>query len=502
MPGQVSNNMQSDVRFRSPPGRRAVVLTLVAFLFALMPPVRAELALPEIGDPSGNLLSPAQERRLGQAFMRHIRATQPVIEDPLMNSYIQRLGQRLVAASEAAGRSFHFFLIRSPQVNAFAGPGGYIGIYTGLVTTTQSESELASVVAHEIAHVTQNHLLRSFDAAQRMSLPMAALAIAALVLGAATDNAAAGVAAASGIQAGEAQRQINFTRANEEEADSFGIKALARADFDPQAMATFFERMGRATRLYDSGVLPEFLRTHPVTSNRIADARGRAGAYPYRQRPDSLDYHLLRARLRSGEFDDARDAVTFFRENLAARRYRNEEAERYGYVLALTSARQYRKAGTELGKLLRKRPAEIAYLVAQAELLQRQGRPGDGIAVLRDALDLYPGNYPLTIYYSRLLLDQGEAAKALRLLQEQLQGRPREAQLYKLLARAAGAAGQKPLAHSYLADYYYQTGALEAAVRQLQIALRDDSLSYYDNAQMTARLRMMQDELALIENRK
>ena len=352
-------SMQAVARFRSPPSKVWIHLVTGIFLFTLLMPAgyADRLALPEIGDPSGNLLSPTQERRLGQAFMRSIRASQPVIDDPLMNSYIQRLGEQLVAASDAAGRNFHFFLIDSPQINAFAGPGGYIGIYSGLVTTTESESELASVVAHEIAHVTQNHLIRSFDAAKRMSLPMAALAIAALVLGAATDNAAAGVAAATGIQAGMAQRQINFTRSNEEEADSFGIQALAQADFDPQAMATFFDRMGKATRLYDNGQMPEFLRTHPVTSNRIADARGRAGAYPYRQRPESLDYHLLRARLRGLEFPTPKAAVTFFRGTLDSHRYRNEEAERYGYVLALTANRQHEVAKGQLNELLRQRPA-------------------------------------------------------------------------------------------------------------------------------------------------
>lgn len=493
--------MQAAVPFRSPPAKRWIHLVSAIFLFTILVPVgyTEPLALPDIGDPSGNLMSPVQERRLGQAFMRSIRASQPVIDDPLMNSYIQQLGERLVASSDAAGRSFHFFLIESSQINAFAGPGGYIGIYSGLITTTQSESELASVVAHEIAHVTQNHLIRSFDAAKRLSLPMAALAIAALVLGAATDNVAAGVAATTGIQAGIAQSQINFTRSNEEEADSFGIQALAKADFDPQAMASFFDRMGKATRLYDNGQMPEFLRTHPVTTNRIADARGRANAYPYRQRPDSLDYHLLRARLRSLEFPSAKAAVTFFRGTLAAHRYRNEEAERYGYVLALTANREYGEARKQLHELLQQRPVEIAYLVAQADLLKQTGDSAAGAAVLKDALELYPDNYPLTIYYARLLLDQGAAGQALRLLQRQLRGRPEEAQLYKLLARAAGEAGNKTLGHRYLSEYYYRTGTLEPAIRQLQIALRDDTLSYYDSAQITARLRQMQDEQAQLQ---
>ncbi len=495
--------MQKAIFFSSP-SRRSTRWVVALFFWSLCLPYgyAGDIQLPEIGDPSGNLLSPTEERRLGQAFMRSIRASQPVIDDPLMNSYIQNLGNRLASHSGAAGRSFHFFLIDAPQVNAFAGPGGYIGIYTGLITTTQSESELASVVAHEIAHVTQNHLLRSFDAAQRMSLPMAALAIAALVLGAATDNAAAGVAAATGVQAGMAQRQINFTRANEEEADSFGIDTLAKADYDPQAMPVFFERMGQATRLYDSGKIPEFLRTHPVTSNRIADARGRAGSYRYRQHPDSLHYHLLRTTLRGREFSSPKQAVTFFRGTLSSGRYRNEEGERYGYVQALMRDEQYDKASQELQKLLKKRPEEIAYLVLQSKLLEKSDHRDEALKVLEDGLTLYPGNYPLSIYYAQSLVNNGEARKALEILQQQLQGRPNDQQLYLLAARAAGDLGQTTLGHQYMANHYYLTGALEPAIRQLQIALRDDSIDYYKSAKLTAQLRALEDELAELKRRK
>lgn len=478
-------------------------LVTILFLASVVGPFAraAGFNLPEIGDPSGNLLSPAEEKRLGQAFMRSIRASQPVVTDPWMSSYIQTLGDRLASNSNNAGLGFDFFLIDDPQVNAFAGPGGYIGIYTGLITTTESESELASVVAHEIAHVTQNHLVRTFDAVQRMSLPLAAVAIAAIVLGAATDNPQIGIAAASGVQAGLAQRQINFTRSNEQEADSFGIETLAKSGFDPQSMPVFFEKMGQATRLYDSGRLPEFLRTHPVTSNRIADARGRAGSYPYRQRPDSLDYHLLRATLKNAQFKDSKEAVRHFRETLADNRYRNREAQLYGYVLALIDDRQYAEAGKQLKKLLLEQPEQIAYMITQARLLGKSGNPEEGMQVLKDGLDLYPGNYPLTIYYAESLIDQGKAPKALALLEPQLRGRPGDERIYHLLAKAASESGDNTLGHQYLAEYYYASGSLEAAVRQLQIALQDQSTSYYVSAQMTARLRVMEDELSDLKER-
>ena len=490
-------------RFHKPSGG---LVRLVAFLFlcsSLLPAGHAdEIRLPEIGDPSGNLLNPTEEQRLGQAFMRSIRAIQPVITDPLLNAYIQNLGGKLAGNSNQPGRPFHFFLIKDPQINAFAGPGGYIGVYTGLITTTESESELASVVAHEIAHVTQNHLVRRFDAVQRMSLPMTALAAAAMVLGAAAGNAAAGVAAASGLQAAMAQTEINFTRANEEEADNIGIQTLAKTGFDPQAMPTFFERMGLSTRLYDDGKLPEFLRTHPVTSNRIADARGRAGTYPYRQYPDSLEYHLLRTTLKGDQFENPQQAVVFFRGTIKERRFRNEEAERYGYARALIADKQYQAASQQIDLLLRKRPEHIAYIALQALLLKEQGDPEQALQVHTDGLELYPGSYPLTIYCTELLLIQGQADAALKLLESQIRGMPGEARLYKLSARAAGMLGKDNLGHQYLAEYYYLNGALEPAIRQLQIALRDNGISDYRNAQMSARLHELEQEMAEMKQRK
>jgi len=490
--------------FNRNPGTRLIRLILFLFLHSLIVPLghADNLSLPEFGDPSGNLLSPSGERRLGQAFMRSVRATQPVVSDPLMNAYIQSIGKRLVAGSNSLGRTFYFFLIDSPEVNAFAGPGGYIGVNTGLITTTQSESELASVLGHEIAHVTQNHLFRTFDAMQRMSLPAAALAITALVVGVATQQADAGLAVATGVQAGMAQSQINFTRSHEEEADSIGIETLASAGFDPQAMPVFFERMGKATRLYSSGELPEFLRTHPVTSNRIADARGRASAYPYRQTPDSLEYHLLRAALKSAQFSNPKDAVTYFSESLNSHRYRNEEGQRYGYSLALIANRQFSQAQKQLDILLRARPEQITYIDAQALLLEKSGRRKEAQQFVQDGLELYPGNHALSLRNAALLLDMGSPLQALTILEKQLQGRPDDEQLYKLLARAAGEAGKNTLGYQYMAEYYYLSGDLESAVRQLQIALKDDDASdYYRSARITAKLRSLQDELSELKRR-
>jgi len=455
------------------------------------------IALPDMGAVANNLMSAADERRLGQAFMRSVRRSAKVMDDPLLSEYIQDLGNRLVGHSSFSGKQFTFFLVEDPQVNAFAGPGGYIGVHTGLVTATESESELASVVAHEIAHVTQNHLFRAFDEYSRLSGPAALLMVGAVLLGA-TVSGEAGMAALAGVQAGMAQAQLNFTRANEEEADREGIKILASGNYDPRAMPVFFGRMAQATRLYESNA-PEFLRTHPVTSNRIADALGRAEQYPYKQATADERYYLLRATLRLKSFKSPADAVTFFRESLNEGRYRSEQAQRYGYVLALTEAGAYPEARTEVRRLLAKDPTNPAYLIAKARLDYSSGHPEKARQTLASALELFPSSYPLAMHYAEILMESGQAQEARQILGEQLRRRPDNVEVLKLAARAAGASGDMGEAYRLQAEYYYLTGQVETAVRQLETALKESRLDYYQSARLAARLNEYKEELAAIK---
>jgi predicted Zn-dependent protease len=252
--------------------------------------------LPDFGDSSGSLISPTQELEFGEAFMRSVRAQATLVSDPDLNRYIRRLGDRLVGNSDAPGYPFTFFIVQDSAINAFAGPGGYIGVHTGLILAARNESELAGVMAHEIAHVTQRHLLRAYEAANQLSLPTAAATIAAILLGVAT-NSDAGIAAASAIQAGSIQYQLNFTRANEKEADRIGIQTLGRSGIDPFGMPSFFERLYQSTRLYGAANIPEFLSTHPVTTDRIAESMQRAEQQGRGKELDSLEFQLQRARL-------------------------------------------------------------------------------------------------------------------------------------------------------------------------------------------------------------
>ena len=268
------------------------------------------IELPEIGDPTSTLMTGQEEIELGAAFYRSLHAQVPLSKDPEVNDYIQSLGNRLTINSDNPAQPFTFFVVEDPVINAFAGPGGFIGVNSGLILLTEQESELASVLAHEISHVTQRHLFQTFQAASKMSIPTALGMLAAAVLGAKAggNGAMAGIMAAQGLNA---QYQINFTRDNEEEADRVGMQVLSKSEFDPRSMPEFFERMQQSTR-FVSGKLPEFLLTHPVTTSRISDTRDRAERYPYRQYPDSLIYQIIRAKLRVETTQNPKEAMAYF----------------------------------------------------------------------------------------------------------------------------------------------------------------------------------------------
>ncbi len=478
------------------------VTAMLIFSSIFSSAVAGEFDLPDFGDPSGSIMSPEDEHRLGQAFMRSVNRVMKIETDPLLISYIESLGARLAANSGDANQPFSFFIVRDPVVNAFAGPAGNIGVHTGLILTTQSESELASVIAHEIAHVTQKHLVRTFDMASGMGLATTAAVIAALVLGAASKNSNMGRAAAIGVQAGMMQKQINFTRENEKEADNIGIKTLAKSNFDPRAMPTFFMRLGKVNMAYESHQLPEFLRTHPISKNRMADSMGRAESYPYKQYKDSKDYHLTYATLRERKFKNPGQAINFFKKTLAEGRYRDADAQRYGLTIAYIHAHQYQNALKQVDMLLAKNPNKVHYLIAKSEILYQTKQIKQAISILKQGLRTHPGNYPLTVHYANALMHSGQASKAEKLLENLIRIRPHDPSIYKLAAVAAGKAKHNSQGHYFLAEHHYLSGDLTSAQRQLEVALNNPSNNYYINAKMAARLKEIKQEKADLKERR
>ena len=450
--------------------------------------------LPSIGDSAGSVVSPEFERRLGQAVMRQVRQNTPLIQDPEVESYIQSIGYQLVANSDDNQLTFTFFVINNPQINAFAAPGGVVGINSGVILNSEKESELAGVLAHEIAHVTQRHMARTFEAASKFNMPMAAAVVGAILLGIA--NPEAGQAALAVVSGVGAQYQINFTRENEEEADRIGMQLLARSGFDPRGMPSFFERLQQSSRYYQ-GNAPEFLRTHPLTSTRIADSIARAEQYPRRDYPNSRNFELVRARLTVLAHENPADAIKIFEQQLAADDNRDKTAARYGYALALMKANNFPKAQEQLRILLKDDPENIAYLLAMGRLESAQRNFNAAVNIYREAMRLYPDYRPLVLAYARALLNTKQPLEARELLRKYARNNEPTLIHYDLLSQAEAETGSPAESAMAKAEYYYLSGETRLAIDRLKHTQHNTQLTYYQQERISARLQQLEYELEL-----
>jgi len=453
--------------------------------FVLLVPQAPAQTLPELGDTSGALLSPSLERKIGEQAMQEIRREPSYLDDPELTEYVNEVGRRIVAATSDAQQDFEFFLIRDNTINAFAMPGGFVGVHTGLILAAQTESELASVLAHETAHVTQHHLARLLGRQDQMSIPT----LAAIVLGllAARSRPDVTQAVIAGASAASVQSQLNYTRDFEREADRVGFQYLQQAGFDVSAMGTFFERMQKATRLYENNA-PAYLRTHPLTSERIADMQNRAQNAVYKQSPDSVEFYLARAKLIAGQ-GQAREAVAHFEEVVREHRYADEAGARYGLASALARARDFPRAMAQT-ELVRKilGPHPMVELLA-ARIRLGQGDAAGARDVLRSALSRSPNYRPLHYAYVDVLQGMGQHQAALAWLADLVKSYPRDARLYDLQAKSYAASGKRLLHHQALAENYVLQGTLPAAIEQLQLAQRSGDGDFYQLSVVEARLR-------------
>jgi predicted Zn-dependent protease len=458
--------------------------TLLAALLLAVPGVLAQ-GLPDLGDVAQAGFTPLQERRLGESIMREIRADRDFYGDAEATDYVNSLGNRLASRSTESRQDFEFFLIRDNQINAFALPGGFIGVFTGLMLAAQAESEVAGVLAHEIAHVTQRHIARMLQQQQQSSIASLATLAAALLLS--RVNTQAAEAAVAFGTAGAIQNQLNFTRDNEREADRIGLQILDQAGFDPRGMASFFERLQRATRVYESGA-PSYLRTHPLTFERIADMQNRTEAMGYRQVPDSLEFQLIRAKLRA-QLDAPRDAIAFFEQSLAERKFLSEAASRYGLVASLTRARDYTRARAELESLRKLVPANPIVDTLACEFGYQAYGPEKALPCFREALKTYPSYRALVYDYADALLRTNRPEETLRLVEARLQVIADDYRLYLLQARAYAALNKQLAQHRAQAEAYARMGNLTAAMEQLRIGLKSGDGDFYQLSSAEARLR-------------
>jgi len=450
----------------------------------------AEINLPDIGSPADAVLSKNEENQLGRAIMRQIRASGELVEDPQVTEYINEIGHRIAAQANIDGNhEFSFFVVDNNVINAFALPGGFIGIHTGLLEATRNEDELAGVLAHEVAHVTQRHIARRIHANQRQSILSTAIMLGAILAGAAGGGGDVMQGAIAVAQGTAAQQQINFTRSNEYEADRVGISALAAAGFDPQGMGSFFEVMSRGTTPIEQR-LPEFLRTHPVSSARIAEARGRARSYQPVHTTDSVNYGVARARLLVASQDTPEDAVAYFERE--PYQYQSDE-ERYGRAVAYLRAGRNVEANRIFEELANKDPEIIAYHIGLADSQMALESIAEAMETFASGQELFPRNLPLTIHHAEALLQIDQADRAHDILLDLLNNTPPTPEQVRLIAKAAIEAGEIAEAHYYMAEYRLMIGDLVGGVNFLQQALQVPELEEIQRIRFEARIDFIRE---------
>lgn len=477
-----------------------IIQVFLVFILVFSSRINAEvtsLDLPNIGDSTGSILSPEYERRLGQAFLSQVRKQANIIKDPEIENYIKSIGYRLVSHSDNNTQQFTFFIINEPTINAFAAPGGIVGINSGTILSSSTESELAGVMAHEIVHVTQRHMARSFERQSTLSIPMMAAMLGAIII--ATQNAEAGKAALIAAQGAAAQMQINFTRSNEQESDRIGMQLLARAEFNPRGMPAFFEKLQQDSRY--QGQAPEFLRTHPLTTNRIADTRARAELFP----PDhpyheSESYPFIKAKLLVMLQKDPYESAKYFEQQLELDPYGNNFAQlTYGHALALIETGDYDLARQKLMQLASSDPENTSFMLALAELETRRNNYDAAFDIYKNAIKLYPDFRPVVFSYARALLENNRPDKARDILREYGKYNDTDIIYYEYLTRAEGEAGNKVDAGMARAEYYYLAGETRLAIEQIRYLLnnRESRPDYYQKERLQDRLVFMERELKI-----
>ncbi len=462
----------------------------LALSLALFPAPRQaveinKIELPDMGDSSGTLITPAEEKEFGEAFFRSLHSQISINQDAEIQQYIQSIGQKLVANSDEPSHPFHFFVVMENDINAFAGPGGYIGVNSGLILMTEAESELASVMGHEIAHVTQRHLFRAAEAQSRLSIPTIAGTLAAILLG--TQSPALGQAAIMAIQAGSVQFQINFTRENEEEADRVGMQFLSSSHFDPRSMPTFFERLQQSTR-YSGQAVPEFLRTHPVTASRISDTRGRAETYPYKQYPDSLDYQLTKAKIRVLTTPDTAEERKYFQSRLTQGTTEQRTVARYGMGIIALKEEKYKEAETIFLSLTKEHPEQPQYSTALARTALDSQNYTTAVNRYQKLVEQFPDNEAIKLEYISALLKGAKTEQARKILFS-LNPETQKLPIYwELMAQVYSNLNQPAESHRYLAEYYYAMGQTKDAILQIRLAQESKGLNFQLSSILSERL--------------
>ncbi len=527
---------------------RLTLLSAALTLLVAAPLAHAQVdRLPDIGSSAGELLTPARQQQYGAMTLRELRNYGYLLDDPLVDDWLDKVGERLAANSDRPSQPFTFFMLRDRQINAFATLGGYIAVNSGLVLTAEREDEVAAVLSHEIAHVTQQHVLRGVERAQRDQIPILlgilGAIVAAQAAGGGGDATQAAVVSGLGLMQ---QRQIDYTRANESEADRIGIYTLSRAGYDPDAMAGFFNRMDQVMRANRGGErerAPDYLQTHPVTTSRTSEAHDRAerikreknvittvstpggkitesspreGNYAAGARSSNpllpFSVTLPASSLEGGAtglFPWARERLRVLSANTAGEAIREYESirrstgeltapQRYGLALAQLRNNQPAAAATAFAQLVQEQPGNAWLGVALADAQSHTGDMTAAKARFRDLLKATPNSRPIALTFAQVLNGQGDKAggeQARAVLQPLLDASNDDPVFQAAFARACELAGDTTKAAEAYAQAAYLNGRPEQALTQLQNLKRRENLDYYARARVEARIAAITPEV-------
>ena len=458
-------------------------------------PANLDTSLPDLGDVSQTVLTPQDEQRIGEQIMRDVSTSDDVVQDIEIIDYLNALGNRLVAASPDKLQKFNFFVVQDNSINAFAMPGGVVGVHTGLIAVSNSESELASVLGHEIGHVAQHHLARMLASQKYDTFKnIAGIALALLVARSNPELANGALAASSAVGV---QRQLDYTREHEREADRVGLSILDAAGFDVRAMPAFFTTLQRGTR-FTEGTAPSFLRTHPLTAERIADVANRVEAMPYHQVADSLTFNLVKAKLRANT-GLAQDAVEQFQDNLKEHRFSNETAEHYGLAVAMLRKNDVAGAQNQM-QWLRKNAEKNAFIeTLDARIQVARNNPQAAAAQYAKGLSAFPAHRGLIYGYAEHFLAINQPDKAIKLVQDKQSLYPNDAYFYDILAKAYAVKNKNLLRFQAQGEAYYRQYNLQKAIEQMELAAKAKDGNFYEQSIVEARLKELR---RLEENEK
>jgi len=454
----------------------------------------AEIKLPILGDATSGIVSKQQEYELGRTWLKAFRSRVREHDDPLMQQYLEQLLYNLATYSDVEDPRLELVIINNPSMNAFAVPGGVVGFHTGVFALAENEDQMASVLAHELAHLSQRHFARGVEAQRASSMLSLGGLLASLVI-AATAGGDAGMAAITATQAVAMNDQLRYSRSNEQEADRMGLQTMERANRDPGAVADMFATLLKATR-YKGSRPPEFLLTHPVTEKRIADARGRAMASSMRQYSRSPEFHLIKARALVAISNNPKNAIKRFNAQLRSNP-QNPQGAQYGLALAYIGAGEFDLARQSLARLLKDNPYQLSFQYADLELDLATKEYNQGLAKLDKLLRLSPNNYPLTTIKSEILWQAHRYEEAGEVLTALSRMRPEDPMIWYRLAEVRGLAGNISGVHEARAEYFILVGAFDQAREQLSLAVKLVASDFKRSAIVRQRIR----DVAALEDR-